>query len=80
MLFQLVIDDYFVVSNYQEWISPGFLVIDQGPIAPMIENHRTGLLWKGFMRSEVGIRIIQKIRIARPVAESFDSLRAYHSI
>lgn len=61
-------------------LSPGFLAIDQEPIAPMIKNHRTGLLWKGFMRSEVGIRIIQKIRIARPVAESFDSLSAYDSI
>ena len=59
--------DAFNIS--QEWISPGFLAIDQGPIAPMIENHRTGLLWKVFMRSEVGVRIIQKIRIARPVVE-----------
>ena len=26
-----------------------FLAIDQGPIIVMIENHRTGLLWKLFM-------------------------------
>ena len=26
-----------------------YLAIDQGPIAVMIENYRTGLLWKLFM-------------------------------
>ena len=26
-----------------------YLAIDQGPIVVMIENHRTGLLWKLFM-------------------------------
>ena len=27
------------------------LAIDQGTIAPMIENYRTGLLWKLFMNA-----------------------------
>ena len=26
-----------------------YLAIDQGPIAVMIENHRSGLIWKLFM-------------------------------
>ena len=31
------------------WYANTFLAIDQGPIVVMIENHRTGLLWKLFM-------------------------------
>jgi hypothetical protein len=33
----------------QNWYAGTFLAIDQGPIIVMIENHRTGLLWKLFM-------------------------------
>jgi hypothetical protein len=33
----------------QRWYADTFLAIDQGPIIVMIENHRTGLLWKLFM-------------------------------
>jgi hypothetical protein len=33
----------------QRWYARTFLAIDQGPIVAMIENHRTGLLWKLFM-------------------------------
>ena len=33
----------------QGWYADTFLAIDQGPIILMIENHRTGLLWKLFM-------------------------------
>jgi len=33
----------------ENWIAPGYIAIDQGPIAPMIENYRTGLCWRVFM-------------------------------
>jgi hypothetical protein len=33
----------------QSWYSDIYLAIDQGPIIVMMENHRTGLLWKLFM-------------------------------
>jgi hypothetical protein len=33
----------------RDWVAKGYLAIDQGPIVVMIENHRTGLLWKTFM-------------------------------
>jgi hypothetical protein len=36
-------------SEQRSWYSDTFLAIDQGPIVVMIENHRTGLLWKLFM-------------------------------
>ena len=33
----------------QDWIADTFLAIDQGPIVVMIENYRSGLLWRLFM-------------------------------
>jgi hypothetical protein len=35
----------------KDWYADTFLAIDQGPIILMIENHRTGLLWKLFMKA-----------------------------
>ncbi|HKH81107.1 MAG TPA: glucoamylase family protein [Methylovirgula sp.] len=34
----------------REWYASTFLAINQGPIVIMIENYRTGLLWKLFMK------------------------------
>ncbi len=36
-------------SLQDHWFLPRYLAIDQGPIPVMIENYRTGLLWKLFM-------------------------------
>jgi hypothetical protein len=36
-------------SLHENWYLPRYLAIDQGPIVVMIENYRTGLLWKLFM-------------------------------
>ena len=33
----------------ENWFAPSYLAIDQGPIIVMIENYRTGLIWKLFM-------------------------------
>jgi hypothetical protein len=33
-----------------EWFSDHYYAIDQGPIVAMIENYRSGLLWRLFMR------------------------------
>jgi hypothetical protein len=35
----------------RNWFSDGYLAIDQGPIIVMIENARTGLCWKNFMKN-----------------------------
>ena len=35
------------------WWGPDVLGIDQGPIVLMIENYRTGNVWRRFMRSEI---------------------------
>jgi hypothetical protein len=36
-------------NESKNWYADSYLAIDQGPIVVMIENHRTGLLWKLFM-------------------------------
>lgn len=33
------------------WFDTNYLAIDEGPIVPMIENYRTGLLWNLFMQN-----------------------------
>jgi hypothetical protein len=40
---------YDAFSFEHQWMLPHYLAIDQGPIPVMIENYRTGLLWKLFM-------------------------------
>jgi hypothetical protein len=42
---------YDAFSEQDNWYPQRYLAIDQGPIVVMIENHRTGLLWKLFMQS-----------------------------
>lgn len=44
--------EYGFVDAFNEtrgWVADSHLAIDQGPIIVMIENYRTGLLWKLFM-------------------------------
>lgn len=40
---------YDAFSEHHDWYLPRYLAIDQGPIVVMIENHRSGLLWRLFM-------------------------------
>ena len=43
----------------RDWYADSYLAIDQGPIVVMMENHRTGLLWKLFMNApevQAGLR------------------------
>lgn len=42
---------YDAVSPHYNWVANAYLAIDQGPIVPMIENYRTGLLWDLFMNA-----------------------------
>jgi hypothetical protein len=45
----------------RDWYAETYLAIDQGPIVVMIENHRTGLLWKLFMNApeiQAGLRAL----------------------
>ncbi len=40
---------YDAFSEADNWYLPHYLAIDQGPIVVMMENYRSGLLWKLFM-------------------------------
>jgi hypothetical protein len=40
---------YDAFSESKNWYDNQYLAIDEGPIVVMIENYRTGLLWKLFM-------------------------------
>ena len=40
---------YDAFSETENWYTPRYLAIDQGPIVVMMENYRTGLLWNLFM-------------------------------
>lgn len=42
---------YDAFSPQFNWVTPRYLAIDQGTIVPMIENYRTGLIWKLFMNA-----------------------------
>ena len=37
------------INLTEDWVSPIFMGLDQAPITVMIENYRTGLIWKLFM-------------------------------
>ena len=37
---------YSAMGDAKGWIAPDSYAIDQGPVALMIENHRSGLIWK----------------------------------
>jgi len=43
---------YDAFSETENWFPQRYLAIDQGPIVVMIENYRTQLLWKLFMKDK----------------------------
>lgn len=45
----------------RNWFADGYLAIDQGPIIVMIENARTGLCWKNFMKNPEIAPMLQAI-------------------
>lgn len=56
--------DAFNLSN--NWFSPMYLALDQAPMVVMIENHRTGLIWKNFMANpEIG-PMLARIAASQP--------------
>ena len=60
------------VDAYQPstgWIARDQLAIDQGPIIIMIENHRSGLLWKLFMSCPEIINGLRKLGFERKINE-----------
>ncbi|HOW72176.1 MAG TPA: glucoamylase family protein [Phycisphaerae bacterium] len=48
------------------WVSKAWLGIDVGPIAPMIENYRTGLCWRVFMKAPEIEPVLRLLREPQP--------------
>ena len=45
----------------QDWVSPIYMGLNQAPIAVMVENYRSGLVWNHFMANpEIGM-MLQKL-------------------
>ena len=57
---------YDAFSPSSGWTLPRYLAIDQCTIAPMIENYRTGLLWRLFMSCPEVQQGLAKLGIAYP--------------
>ena len=45
----------------KDWFADSYLAIDQGPAVVMIENHRSGLCWRLFMKNAEINRALQLI-------------------
>ncbi|RCH55427.1 beta-glucosidase [Mucilaginibacter hurinus] len=61
--------EYGFVDAFNEsknWYAKSYLAIDQGPIVVMIENHRTGLLWKLFMSAPAVQSGLKKLGFESP--------------
>ena len=43
-----------------DWISPIYMGLNQAPIVVMVENHRTGLVWKSFMANPEITEMLRK--------------------
>ena len=58
---------YDAYSETEDWYPQRYLAIDQGPIAVMIENHRSQLLWNLFMSHPDVQAGLKKLGFTSPV-------------
>lgn len=64
-----IFGEYGFVDAFNEtkdWTAKSYLAIDQGPIIVMIENYRSGLLWKLFMSNPEIQRGLKKLGFKSP--------------
>lgn len=50
----------------QGWVGTSYLGNNVGPIAPMIENHLSGLCWRTFMASPEAATALRRVRESEP--------------
>jgi hypothetical protein len=53
-----------------DWFSPVYMGLDQAPIVVMVENYRTGLVWKQFMSNPEIAPMLAKISALTPTQSS----------
>lgn len=58
---------YDAFNFSKDWVAKGYLGIDVGPIAPMIENYRSNFCWKTFMKAPE-IQPVVKLLAVQPSA------------
>jgi len=56
-------------SLHHNWVAKSHLAIDQGPIVVMLENYRTGLIWKLFMNIPDIQKGLKKLGFRSPYME-----------
>ncbi|WP_210463330.1 glucoamylase family protein [Rufibacter roseolus] len=61
---------YDAYNKPQNWVGKDYLAIDQGPIVAMIENYRSGLLWKLFTDLPEIQAALAKVGIQKPEYET----------
>ena len=47
------------------WVSPIYMALNQAPIVAMVENYRTGLLWRNFMANPEVAVMLEKLAAAK---------------
>lgn len=52
------------INPTNEWVSPISMGLNQAPVVVMIENHRTGLLWRLFMSNPEIMPMLEKLGFA----------------
>ena len=58
------------INPAAQWVSPIYMGLNQAPIVVMIENYRTGLVWKNFMSNpEIG-EMLNKLNAATAAQSS----------
>ena len=55
-------------NETRNWWADTFLAIDQGPIVVMMENYRSGLLWRLFMAAPEVRAGLRRLGFARPIS------------
>jgi hypothetical protein len=63
------------INLSQDWVSPIFMGLNQAPITVMIENYRTGLIWKLFMSNPEIKPMLAKIGFRRDSVQKTNRLR-----
>jgi hypothetical protein len=53
-------------NDDQNWVSPIYMGLNQAPIVVMIENYRTGLVWKNFMENPEIKAMLERLQNAKP--------------
>jgi hypothetical protein len=54
----------------ENWFSPDYLALDQAPMVVMIENYRSGLIWKNFMANPEIAPMLARIGPQQPAVAS----------